>query len=139
MTFASMRSSPTFFRSAMADRLGGNARGGGARARRGPGTELRDGLRARLRKRDSAAKRGLDLRAGESIARRGEALQVVLRRVALLLAEVDAEDDLTLRGIRQVDEEDLVEAALAKQFGREVLDVVRGRDDEHRLLLLLEP
>ena len=41
------------------------------------------------------------------------------------------EDLPALGGVRQVDEEDLVEAALAQQLGRQREDVVRGRDHEH--------
>ena len=42
-------------------------------------------------------------------------------------------------GRGQVDEEDLVESALAHQFRRQRGDVVRGGDDEHARALLREP
>ena len=52
---------------------------------------------------------------------------------------MDVEDLPPLRRGGQVDEEDLVEAALAEQLGRELLDPVRGGDHEHRRGLLLQP
>ena len=57
----------------------------------------------------------------------------------LRFVEVDAEDLAPLGLGGQIDEEDLVEAALAQQLGRQVADVVGRGDDEHRRGLLREP
>src|SRR5205823_7233619 len=59
--------------------------------------------------------------------------------LAAASAKVDGEDLLALTGRGQVHEEQLVEAAFAQQLRRQVADLVRGGDNEHRLLLLLEP
>src|SRR4051812_17801084 len=48
-------------------------------------------------------------------------------------------DVAPLRERGQVDEEDLVEAPLAHHLRRQLVDVVRGGDDEHRAGLLLQP
>src|SRR4030065_279135 len=45
-------------------------------------------------------------------------------------AEVDAEDLRARRGVGQIDEENLVEAALAQQLRRRPAHGVRGRGDE---------
>jgi hypothetical protein len=49
----------------------------------------------------------------------------------LALREVDAEDVGAHFAVRQVHEEDLVEAALAQQLRRQRGDVVGGGDEEH--------
>jgi hypothetical protein len=53
--------------------------------------------------------------------------------------QVDRQDLLADLACGQVDEEDLVEAALPEQFGRQHVDPVGGGDDEHRITLLLHP
>src|SRR4051812_11503746 len=166
MTFASISSSPSFLRSATRTSGGRNRCGAlrrrGARTRRGPRAQPRNRLGAGLRERNGSARGGfdvarheipaggerfvhsfddrrLDLRAGESFGRGGKSLEIELRGVALLLAEVDLEDAFALGRIGKVDEEDLVEAALAQKLGRKILDLVRGRYDEDGLGLLLQP
>src|SRR5690606_1488360 len=51
----------------------------------------------------------------------------------------DRQDFGGLAGAGVVDEENLVESALAEQLGRKARDVVSRRDDEHRRGLLLQP
>jgi hypothetical protein len=52
---------------------------------------------------------------------------------------VDLDDRAPRLGIRQVDEEDLVEAALAQEFGRQLRHVVGGRDGEDISAAVLQP
>src|SRR5437667_8706792 len=57
----------------------------------------------------------------------------------MALAEVDAENLTALLRIRQVDEKDFVEPALALQFRGQGREVVGGRGDEDRVFLFLHP
>ena len=52
---------------------------------------------------------------------------------------MNGEDLLALLGVRQVHEEDLVEASLARQLGRQLSDVVARRHDEDGRLAVLQP
>jgi len=52
---------------------------------------------------------------------------------------VHAEDLGALVLAGQVDEEDLVEAALAQKLGRQLIDLVGGGRDEDHVLLFLHP
>src|SRR5216683_2222139 len=81
----------------------------------------------------------LDLRSGESLGLLRDLVQVELRGVAPAALHVDGADLPALRQGGQVDEEDLVEAALAHHLGRQLVHVVGGGDDEHRAGLLLQP
>ena len=81
----------------------------------------------------------LDLGAREPVRGHGQGVEVELRRVAVAFGQVDAPDVGAFAGVGQVDEEDLVEAALAHQLGRQLADVVGRGDDEDRRLLLLQP
>src|SRR5215212_11122426 len=90
--------------------------------------------RQRLFRAQRAVERGdhglFDLGAAESLARRRKARDVELRDVLLSRAEVNREDRRAFGGRRQVDEEDLVEAAFAQKLRRQAQHVVRGADDE---------
>src|SRR5262245_31025247 len=132
------------------------------RALAGPGAEGVDLLAARHRERPGrlqlveedlgaelgrARERGvepgddglLDLGAGEAVGARDQPIEVEGRRVALPLAQVHGEDLPAILGGRQVHEEDLVEPALAGELGRQLRDVVRGRDHEDGRRPVLEP
>jgi len=58
-----------------------------------------------------------DLRPGEALARRRQAREVEGLRVLLVLRQVNPEDILPALRLRQVDEENLVEAAFPEQLG----------------------
>ena len=60
-------------------------------------------------------------------------------RVAASAGEVDGEDLFALFQLRQVDEEDFVEAALAQELRRQGAHIVGGGDEEDRLGLFLHP
>src|SRR5947199_10489249 len=90
------------------------------------GNDLRADLHAaRERGVEAGDDRLLDLRAAEACRRGGEGVEVEQLRAALPLAEMNGEDLLALLGIRQVHEEDRVEASLARQLGGQLADVVR--------------
>src|SRR6185369_11908249 len=79
------------------------------------------------------------LRAREAFGGGSELVQVEALDGVLALREVDAKDvGADFRG-RQVHEEDLVEAALAKQLRRKRSDVVRGGDEEYAVATLAHP
>src|SRR5207244_3595979 len=59
--------------------------------------------------------------------------------VGAAVAQVDLEDLAALLLGGDVEEEDLVEAALADDLGGEQVDAVRGRGHEHGRRLLLPP
>ena len=81
----------------------------------------------------------LDLRSGEARCRRGQRRQGEGLRVQVAGLQVDAQQLHPDVRLGQVDEEDFVEAALAQQFGRQVLDLVGGGHQEHRRLALGHP
>src|SRR4029450_6552812 len=81
----------------------------------------------------------LELRAGQTLRREREAVDLELERVARALGQVDAQDLGALGRGGQVDEEQLVEAAAAQKLGRQTLYVVCRRHDEHGLALLGQP
>ena len=105
----------------------------GARFREGTfarvGRQFRPGGEGVKEARDD---RLLDLRAVKSRALPGQPRHVEFRRIAIPPRDVDAEDfgPFLLGG--QVDEEDLVQAALAQQLRRQVRDVVGRRNDKDR-------
>ncbi|MNV10506.1 hypothetical protein D3C71_1010350 [compost metagenome] len=80
-----------------------------------------------------------DLGAGEAIAGRRQGRQREVVGIELAPAQVQAQQLDPGVGIGQVDEEDLVEAALAQQLGRQLVDLVGGGHDEHRALALGQP
>src|SRR5262249_3332500 len=103
--------------------------------------EVRLGERAVLEmrgreRRDDAL---LDLRAGPALRELLDRLEVELIGVDATAAEVHLEDLDALVVERKVDEEDLVEAALADQLGRQEVDPVRRGADEEAARLLLHP
>ena len=59
--------------------------------------------------------------------------------VTIALCQVNLEDLSAYRGVRQIDEENLVESTLSQQLRREGVNVVRRGDKEHRLFVLLHP
>ena len=67
--------------------------------------------RARERRVEPGDDGLLDLGAGEALGGSGQPIEVEGGGTALPLLEVDGEDLLALRGGRQIDEEDLVEAS----------------------------
>src|SRR4051812_49059603 len=73
----------------------------------------------------------LYLRPAEAFGEGGQLVQRVVGGVALATVEVDAKDVLALGLLGQVDEEDLVEAALAQQLWRQPVNAVGGGHDEH--------
>src|SRR5437762_11394181 len=94
---------------------------------------------ARERGVEAGDNRLLDLRAAEAFRRGGEGVEVEQLRVALPLADMNGEDLLALLGVRQVHEEYLVEASLARQLGRQLADVVRRGHYDDGGLLILQP
>src|SRR5260370_594624 len=88
---------------------------------------------------EAGARRLLDLGAAEAVGGGGEAREVEELRVALPLAEMDREDLLALVGVGEIHEEDLVEAALARQLGRQLSDVIALAHTEAGPLPLLHP
>src|SRR5690606_16097652 len=81
----------------------------------------------------------LELRAAERLRLPGERVEIEAPRVPVAALEVDLQDVAALLHPGQIDEEDLVEAALAQQLRRQALDAVGGGHHEHRRGLLLEP
>jgi len=81
----------------------------------------------------------LDLGAAVAFGRDGQGGEVELAGVAGSFADVDGEDLLARVLGGQIDEEDLVEAAFAEEFGRQGLDVVGGGDHEDGGGVLLHP
>src|SRR5688572_7959663 len=81
----------------------------------------------------------LDLGAAESLRRGGELFEIKREDILLPYAKVDGEDLLSFFCDRKVHEEDLIEAPLAQQLRRQAHQVIGSADDEHTLLLLLEP
>src|SRR5690606_4185162 len=60
------------------------------------------------------------LRAAEAIGACDQGVEIEAPRVAPAPRQVEREDLAPYRGARQIDEEDLVEAALAQELGREL-------------------
>src|SRR5580704_10143396 len=81
----------------------------------------------------------LELRAAEAVSGGHDLGEVQVLGILLAQRQVDAQDRLALGGVGQVDEEDLVEAALAQQLRRQRGEVVGRRDDEYVRALLLQP
>src|SRR5450759_3276886 len=81
----------------------------------------------------------LDLRADEALRGLRQENDVEETRVDADLLEMDVEDGLALVLVRQVEEEHLVEAALADDLGGQEVDAVRRRRHEDEPLLLLHP
>src|SRR5690606_11100419 len=82
----------------------------------------------------------LDLRPVEALALKGELIHIELAQaVGANLAQMHLKDLAPLALARQVDKEDLVEAALAQNLRRQRLNRVSRGGDEHRRLLLLHP
>src|SRR5262249_14409621 len=81
----------------------------------------------------------LDLGAGPALAELLHRVEVELLRVDAATAEMHLEDLDALVVERQVDEENLVEAALADHLRGQEVDAVRGRADEEAARLLLHP
>ena len=81
----------------------------------------------------------LDFRAGETGRGIGQRTHREAAPVHLALVQVQLENLAARRCIRQVDEEDFVEAALAQQLRRQLLHRIRGRHQEHARLPLGHP
>src|SRR5262245_1490676 len=81
----------------------------------------------------------LDLRTCPPPGELLERLEVEAGGIDAAAAQVDAEDVEALLVERQVDEEHLVEAALADHLGGQQVDAVRGGADEEAARLLLHP
>src|SRR5690606_41514158 len=80
-----------------------------------------------------------ELRAAEIDSRPRDRRQVQAGRVLVPSPEMQSEALPAGRLIRKVDEEDLIEAALAEQLRRQPLHVVRRGHRKHRRLPLLQP
>ena len=83
--------------------------------------------------------RFLELGAVEAFADPRELVEVEIGGVAAAFVDMDAENLPAFQGCGQIDEEDFVEPAFPQQFGRQIADVVRRGDDEHRRGLLRKP
>ncbi len=81
----------------------------------------------------------LDLGPGPAFGAGHHQVQGQSRRVDAPAREVNAEDLQPLVLVRQIDEEDLVEAALADHLRGQQVDAVRGGGDEYTVGLLLHP
>src|SRR5947209_10483269 len=81
----------------------------------------------------------LDFCAGETFAGRGERSEIKLRRVAPAALQMDAEEFRARLRVRQIHEEDLVEAAFAQQLRRQSGEVVGRGDNEDAALAVLQP
>src|SRR6185436_11328069 len=81
----------------------------------------------------------LDLRPGPALRELLDRLEVELVRIDAAPTEVHPEDFDALVVERQIDEEDLVEAAFADHLGRQQVDAVRRGADEEPARLLLHP
>src|SRR5690606_14598606 len=82
----------------------------------------------RVHRRDNGL---FDLGAGKALGGRGQRGLVEAFGRQLAPAQVQLEHVGAGVGVGQVDEEDLVEAALAQQFGRQFVHLVGGGDQEH--------
>src|SRR6185312_1205047 len=81
----------------------------------------------------------LDLGPAEALGLPRQRLEVEALWLLLAQPQMNREDLTAGRRVRQVDEEDLVEPALAQQLRRNRVDVVGGGDDEDGSLALLHP
>ncbi len=88
---------------------------------------------------EGADDRLFNLGAAELRARRHQGGQVEVRRVAVALGQVDAEDVGPFLVEGEVHVEDFVQAPLAQQLGRQLRDIVGGGHHEHRGALLRKP
>src|ERR1043166_2681433 len=80
-----------------------------------------------------------DLRTTEIGTTLDQGRQIKIGRVAVPLSEMNTKDILPLFLGRQIDKEDFIQPALAKQFGRQLRNVVGRRDDKNRGRLLGKP
>ena len=67
---------------------------------------------------------------GKSVARRRQTFQIEADRIELSPLQVNFKYLPAHLVLGQIDEKYLIEAALAQQFGRQSLDIVRGRDQD---------
>jgi hypothetical protein len=81
----------------------------------------------------------LDFGPGPAVGELGQQVEVEPGRIDAAPAEVDSENLEALFLERQVDEEDLVEAAFADHLGGQQVDAVGGGGDEKPARLLLHP
>jgi hypothetical protein len=77
--------------------------------------------------------------SGVTVGGLGYLLQVELGRVVFASRQLNRKDGFALGLIGQVYEEQLIEASLADEFGRERSYVVASGGNEHRSLSVLHP
>src|SRR5206468_3670487 len=84
---------------------------------------------------EAAVDRFFDFSAAKTVTRGGEAGHVEVCGSASASSDVDAENFFAFFRAREVYVKNLVEAAFAQQFGREIGNIIGGGDDEDRFFL----